>query len=124
MAKSEKLLISRIFVALAMLLLLVALIIEILALFSIGGAPFSSVGAFGLFVINETIKFIAVLFVLALLLVTYGMVFVRLRRLSIKPRDLTLILAIVEIILWLIFLPQWVLFAGILMLIAWIVLIV
>lgn len=123
MARSTKLQASRILVAISLLLLFIALIFSVLAIFSIGGNPLSSLNSFGGFVINETIKVIASLIILLFLLFSYATVFVRLRKLSSTPRDAALVIGILAVIIGYFFLGDLVLFGGVFMLVAWIILI-
>ena len=123
MARSTKLQASRILVAISLLLLFIALIFSVLAIFSIGGNPLSSLSSFGGFVINETVKVIASLIILLFLLFSYATVFVRLRKLSSKPRDAALVIGILAVIIGYFFLGDLVLFGGVFMLVAWIILI-
>lgn len=123
MARSTKLEVSRILVAISLLLFFIALIFAVLAIFSIGGNPLSSLNSFGGFVVNETVKVIELLLILLFLLFSYATVFVKLRRLSSKPRDAALVIGILAVILGFFLLGDWMLFGGVLMLVAWIVLI-
>ncbi|MCL4342482.1 MAG: hypothetical protein M1267_01325 [Candidatus Thermoplasmatota archaeon] len=123
MARNTKLEVSRILVAISLLLLFIALIFSVLAIFSIGGNPLSSLNSFGGFVINETVKVVALLLILLFLLFAYAAVFVRLRRLSSRPRDAALVIGLLAVIIGYFFLGDWVLLGGVFMLAAWVVLI-
>ena len=124
MARSTKTFFAQIFVALAMLFLAVALILWFISLFYSGSNPLGSLSAFAHFAISEIEKVISLILVFVLLAATYSMVWLRIGAVKRRPRDSTNILAIVSIVLGYIFLQEFVLLAGILLLIAWIVMIV
>ncbi|MCL5438093.1 MAG: hypothetical protein M1148_02725 [Candidatus Thermoplasmatota archaeon] len=123
MDKSSKKELTRVFVAISLLLLLVAFILEFISLFFGVSDAFSSAVAFGAFAVTEIIRVIVILFILALLLVTYATVWKRVGWKKYGARDMAIILAVVEIIVGLVLSADFVLLAGVMLLVAWIVMI-
>jgi|GEM_PF-6594016 hypothetical protein len=122
MSRGDKVLISRVFVAIALVLFVIALILEIIELFSPGSGAFSSLHAFGTFVVGELITILAIILTFLLLAGTYTMIYSRLKGIKSAARDYALGFGIISIILALIFLGTFVLGAGVALIIAWIIL--
>ena len=122
MSRGDKVFISRVFVAIALILFVIALLLEIIELFSPGSGAFSSLHAFGSFVVSELITVLAIILTFILLAGTYTMIFSRLKGIKSSARDYALGFGIISIILALIFLGTFVLGAGVALIIAWIIL--
>lgn len=124
MSRGDKVFISRLFVAIALILFVISLIVEIIHLFSPGSSAFSTLHAFGSFIVGELITVLAIILTFILLAGTYTMVFDHLKSINSSARDYALGFAIISIILALIFLPEFVLGAGVALIIAWIILVI
>ena len=122
MSRGDKVLITRVFVAIALILFIIALILEIIELFSPGSGAFSSLRGFGSFVVDELITILAIILTFILLSGTYTMIYSRLKGIKSAARDYALVFGIISIILGLVFLGHFVLGAGIALIIAWIIL--
>ncbi len=124
MAGSTKTFFAQVFVALALLFFLVALIYWFIALFYTGSNPLGSFSAFAHFALGELLKAVALIVVLVLAGVTYGSVWTRIGRSRSRSKEAAILLAVFSIVLGFVFLGDFVLLAGILLLVAWIILIV
>lgn len=124
MASSTRTFLTQIFVALALLFFLVALIYWFIALFYTGQNPLGSFSAFAHFAIGELLKVVALIVVFVLAGATYGSVWNRIGKTRSRSKDAAIVLAVLSILLGFFFLGDFVLLAGILLLVAWIILIV
>ncbi len=123
MSRSDKVLLTRIFTGIALILLVIALILEIVSFFTPVSGALSSIDAFGSFLAQKLVIAISAVIIFFLMAATYSMVFTHLNSLKSKPRDYSLIIAIICIIFSLIFLPELVLVAGVLIFLTWLVLV-
>ena len=123
MSRKDRVIAARLFSGLALLLLLIALIYDVISFFTPVKNALGSLDAFGSFLLGKLAIFVIIVITLVFLFITYASIFNRLKRVNSSARDLSLIIGIVLLILGILVLGIFVTGAGVLLLLAWLVLI-
>jgi hypothetical protein len=123
MSRKDRVIVARLFSGLALLLLLIALLLDIISFFTPVKGALSSLDAFGSFVLGKLAIFVIAVIVLVFLFITYSSIFNRLKRVNSNARDMSLIIGIILLILGITILGIFVTGAGVLLLLAWLILI-
>lgn len=123
MSRKDRVIVARLFSGLTVLFLLIALVLDIISFFTPVKGALSSLDAFGSFVLGKLALFVVAVILLVFLFITYSSIFNRLKRVNSNARDLSLIIGIILLVLGIAILGIFVTGAGILLLLAWLVLI-
>ncbi|MCL5804184.1 MAG: hypothetical protein M1306_02645 [Candidatus Thermoplasmatota archaeon] len=123
MSRKDRVIVARLFSGLTVLFLLIALVLDIISFFTPVKGALSSLDAFGSFVLGKLAIFVVAVILLVFLFITYSSIFNRLKRVNSNARDLSLIIGIILLVLGIAILGIFVTGAGILLLLAWLVLI-
>lgn len=121
MAKKGNVSVARAFVLLAIIIQVIAVILELLGLVSIHVYLGSLNGVLS-GVLQGVYEFVVIVISVIFLLINYSAIYVRLHRKSTKARDYALLFGIIEVVVGIILLPELMTIAGVLLILGWLAL--